>query len=397
MHDDRSLVEARLERALRQWLRPAQYADRVPLALSVWHVPGEPVPVDQALQASYEPFTVGTVWGKPWSTSWFRIDGRVPEEWAGRPVEVVIDPGFTGDGPGFQAEGLLYDAAGIPLKGIHPRNRHLTVGAPARGGEEVRLLLEAAANPAVLHGFEPTRLGDVLTMRRWADLPIRGCRSRRTRSGRLASGPRYRGPLGADVRTGSGAAAAARDPAGAGEHARRPRSARCLRYGGGCPVRAGGGPGAARVGERAPGLGGRARAHRLGVAVAAARDGPQGLPDVRQRHGPRGGLPGTGLRLLTGTAVRLGKGAPAAHLGAHQEGCGTRQLGPRGVDVGGVRRQHAGWRGAGPADRARQAVLPGGTGRRDRGDLAAGLLRLHRRLPATGEAHAASAGSSPRS
>ncbi|WP_432189439.1 alpha-mannosidase [Streptomyces sp. Tue6028] len=163
MHDDRSLVEARLERALRQFLRPAQYTHRVPLALSVWHVPGEPVPVDQALQAAYEPFTTGTLWGKPWSTSWFRVEGRVPEEWAGRHVEVVVDPGFTGDGPGFQAEGLLYDAAGIPLKGIHPRNRHLTVGAPARGGEAVHLLLEAAANPAVLHGFEPTHLGDVLT------------------------------------------------------------------------------------------------------------------------------------------------------------------------------------------------------------------------------------------
>ncbi|MER5396330.1 glycoside hydrolase family 38 C-terminal domain-containing protein [Streptomyces sp. NPDC002599] len=163
MHDDRSLVEARLERALRQFLRPAQYGDRVPLTLSAWHAPGEPVPVGQALQASYEPFTTGTVWGKPWSTSWFRIEGRVPEEWAGRLVEVVVDPGFTGDGPGFQAEGLLYDTAGVPLKGIHPRNRHLTVGAPARGGEAVRLLLEAAANPAVLHGFEPTPLGDVLT------------------------------------------------------------------------------------------------------------------------------------------------------------------------------------------------------------------------------------------
>ncbi|MER5596879.1 glycoside hydrolase family 38 C-terminal domain-containing protein [Streptomyces sp. NPDC002265] len=164
MHDDRALLEARLERALRQFLRPAQYGPEVPLELSVWHVPGEPVPVEQALRAAYEPFTAGTEWGRPWSTSWFRLTGRVPEEWAGRQVEAVIDPGFTGDGPGFQAEGLLFDASGVPLKGIHPRNRHLTVGRPARGGEPVALLLEAAANPAVLHGgFEPTRLGDVLT------------------------------------------------------------------------------------------------------------------------------------------------------------------------------------------------------------------------------------------
>ncbi|MEV0374966.1 glycoside hydrolase family 38 C-terminal domain-containing protein [Streptomyces sp. NPDC050636] len=163
MHDDRLLVEGRLERALGQFIRPAQYAARLPLRLSVWHAPGEPVPVREALQAAYEPFAAGDVWGPPWSTSWFRLEGEVPQEWAGRRVEAVIDPGFTGDGPGFQAEGLVYEADGVPLKGIHPRNRHIPVGSPARGGEEVRLLLEAAANPAVLRDFRPTDLGDVRT------------------------------------------------------------------------------------------------------------------------------------------------------------------------------------------------------------------------------------------
>lgn len=164
MHDDRTLVEGRLERALQQFVRPAQYAARTPLALSAWHAPGEPVPVADALGQAYEPFVTGTAWGKPWSTTWFRLTGSVPEEWSGRRVEVVVDPGFSGQGPGFQAEGMLYGTDGVPLKGIHPRNRHLTVSAAAKGGEPVSLLLEAAANPAVLeHGFEPTPLGDVLT------------------------------------------------------------------------------------------------------------------------------------------------------------------------------------------------------------------------------------------
>ncbi|MEU1016336.1 glycoside hydrolase family 38 C-terminal domain-containing protein [Streptomyces sp. NPDC005898] len=176
MHDDRLLVEGRLERALRQFIRPAQYTHRVPLTLSVWHAPavpgspvhGEPggwgtVPVSAALEASYEPFATGAEWGSPWSTSWFRLQGRVPREWRGRRVEAVVDPGFTGDGPGFQAEGLVYDATGVPLKGVHPRNRHIPVASPAQGGEAVHFLLEAAANPAVLHDFLPTPLGDVLT------------------------------------------------------------------------------------------------------------------------------------------------------------------------------------------------------------------------------------------
>lgn len=60
VHDDRTLVGARLERAMGQFVRPAQYAERVPLVLSVWHVPGEPVPVDQAPQADYETLTTGT-------------------------------------------------------------------------------------------------------------------------------------------------------------------------------------------------------------------------------------------------------------------------------------------------------------------------------------------------
>ncbi|MFE6891155.1 alpha-mannosidase [Streptomyces sp. NPDC057694] len=163
MHDDRQLVEGRLDRAMRQFVRPAQYAQRTPLTLSVWHAPGEPVPVAEALKADYERFAPGTVWGRPWATSWFRLDGAVPEDWAGQHVEAVVDPGFTGQGPGFQAEGLLYDASGVPLKGIHPRNRQLTVAQRAVGGEPVHLLLEAAANPTVIRDFTPTPLGDVLT------------------------------------------------------------------------------------------------------------------------------------------------------------------------------------------------------------------------------------------
>ncbi|MFB6440539.1 alpha-mannosidase [Streptomyces sp. NPDC056411] len=176
MHDDRLLVEGRLERALGQFIRPAQYAARVPLRLAVWHPPRRgaspaqtgvracgTASVEAALRAAYEPFAAGETWGPPWSTSWFRLTGEVPGDWAGRRVEAVIDPGFSGDGPGFQAEGLVHDADGVPLKGIHPRNRHVPIGSPARGGEEVRLLLEAAANPAVLRDFRPTDLGDIRT------------------------------------------------------------------------------------------------------------------------------------------------------------------------------------------------------------------------------------------
>ncbi|MCW2914621.1 MAG: alpha-mannosidase [Actinomycetia bacterium] len=161
MHDDRRLVEERLDRISHQYIQPAIYAARVPLELAVWHVPDEPVPVEHALAASYEPIRVGTRWGRPWSTSWFRATGTVPAEWAGQRVEAVFDLGFVGDWPGNQAEALVYDLDGHPIKGIEPRNQYVPVANPSAGAEQVGLLLEAAANPDILAGgFVPTQLGD---------------------------------------------------------------------------------------------------------------------------------------------------------------------------------------------------------------------------------------------
>ncbi|MFD4599327.1 alpha-mannosidase [Streptomyces sp. NPDC058464] len=162
MHDDRSLVEARLRRVLDERIRPAVYPESVPLDVAVWHAPGEPVPVAEGLAAEPEPIAVGARWGAPWGTSWFRVTGTVPEEWAGRTVEALLDLGFDENMPGFQCEGLVYRPDGTPVKGLNPRNQWVRVGAPVAGGEEVRLHVEAASNPVILdyHPFRPTWLGD---------------------------------------------------------------------------------------------------------------------------------------------------------------------------------------------------------------------------------------------
>ncbi|MEV7127914.1 glycoside hydrolase family 38 C-terminal domain-containing protein [Streptomyces sp. NPDC093260] len=162
MHDDRSLVEARLKRVLDERVRPAVYPESVPLDVAVWHAPGEPVPVAEGLAAEPAPIEVGTRWGAPWGTSWFRVTGTVPEAWAGRTVEALLDLGFDENMPGFQCEGLVYRPDGTPVKGLNPRNQWVRIGAPVAGGEEVRLHIEAASNPVILdyHPFLPTRLGD---------------------------------------------------------------------------------------------------------------------------------------------------------------------------------------------------------------------------------------------
>ncbi|KAF3468841.1 glycoside hydrolase family 38 C-terminal domain-containing protein [Streptomyces sp. Tu 3180] len=162
MHDDRTLVEARLRRVLDERIRPAVYPESVPLEVAVWHAPGEPVPVAEGLAAEPEPVEVGARWGAPWGTSWFRVTGTVPEAWAGRTVEAVLDLGFDENMPGFQCEGLVYRPDGTPVKGLNPRNQWVRIGAPAEGGEQVRLHIEAASNPVIFgpRPFVPTPLGD---------------------------------------------------------------------------------------------------------------------------------------------------------------------------------------------------------------------------------------------
>ncbi|MFG2915106.1 alpha-mannosidase [Kitasatospora sp. NPDC048298] len=159
MHSKQRLIEQRLKRVLTERIRPAVYGRTVPLRVGVWNAPGEPVPVAEGLAAPYRPVSVGHRWGPAWSTSWFEITGKVPEEWAGQRVEAVLDLGFNVTGAGFSSEGLVYRADGNVVKAINPRNAWLPIAGPAAGGEEFTYYIEAAANPALCDSHTPTTLG----------------------------------------------------------------------------------------------------------------------------------------------------------------------------------------------------------------------------------------------
>lgn len=168
MHDDRTLVEGRVERVLKQRIRPAVHSHRVPLTLTSWLVPDEPVPAAEAVAAlgrgEFGTFGVGTSWGRPWSTTWVRARGEVPPEWAGRRVEAHFDLGFVGDWPGNQAEALVHTVDGVPIKAVAPDNQVVPLVRGAVGGEQIDLLLEMAANPDILaDDMRPTPLGDKTT------------------------------------------------------------------------------------------------------------------------------------------------------------------------------------------------------------------------------------------
>ena len=154
MHDDRKLVEDRVSRYLDRHLRSALYTARAALSVKARHVPGEPVPVAEALRApaaEYLPFTIGETWGGPWSTTWFRITGPIPAEWAGARIEAVFDLGFDPTrGPGGQAEGLVHTLEGRAVHGLHPMNRAVLITPELLAGDgTVDFLVEAAANPGI--------------------------------------------------------------------------------------------------------------------------------------------------------------------------------------------------------------------------------------------------------
>jgi alpha-mannosidase len=170
MHDDTSLTVGRVKRVLEERIRPAIHSASVPLDVEIHELPGEPIAPAEGLALDYEAGTVGAPWGPAWGTTWFKLTGRVPAEWAGRRVEALIDLGFDVNMTGFQCEALAYrkggaDAEPIPVKSINPRNQWVPITETAEGDEPVELYLEAASNPVLLdyHPFLPTQEGDILT------------------------------------------------------------------------------------------------------------------------------------------------------------------------------------------------------------------------------------------
>jgi alpha-mannosidase len=167
MLDDRELVEQRIARILRERLLPASYGAIAPLSVQVWHAPGEPPEVADALAAPYRPSEPFETWGPAWGTSWFHLTGTVPADWAGATVEAIVDLGFAVDRPGFSAEALVHRPDGSAVKGLNPMNVWVRIADRAAGGEPVDLYVEAAANPDIVGVGTP--LGDVLTA---GDAPI---------------------------------------------------------------------------------------------------------------------------------------------------------------------------------------------------------------------------------
>jgi alpha-mannosidase len=118
----------------------------VSLEVAAHHLHGEPIAPTEAICRQFHHFEVGQPWGASWDTTWFRLRGRIPLEWAGLTVVARVHLGGR-EVVGFSAEGLVYDAGARVIQGLHHHHRSVHITPRAAGGEEVELYVEAAANP----------------------------------------------------------------------------------------------------------------------------------------------------------------------------------------------------------------------------------------------------------
>ncbi|MEO1059324.1 MAG: hypothetical protein AAFY28_20660, partial [Actinomycetota bacterium] len=73
MHDDRRLIEDRIDRELWQRVLPLAHPDRRPVDVTAGPTLDDQRPIER-----------GDPWGPPWATTWFRIRSSIPEAWRGR-------------------------------------------------------------------------------------------------------------------------------------------------------------------------------------------------------------------------------------------------------------------------------------------------------------------------
>ncbi|MDO5729581.1 MAG: glycoside hydrolase family 38 C-terminal domain-containing protein [Actinomycetaceae bacterium] len=174
MHDNRAILEKRIERTLRERIIASLYSTVGQLRVRAWRRETDGEPIAEPVQFAdlpleeFIPFAVGETWGMPWETTWFEFTAEIPADDSelrdGDRLEALVDLGWDDHSPGFQAEGLVRDSDGSIIKGLNPRNQWIPLPQP---GEAARtsFYVEAAANPLILATppFQPTADGDKLT------------------------------------------------------------------------------------------------------------------------------------------------------------------------------------------------------------------------------------------
>lgn len=169
----------RAKRVMRQRVQPYIHPVLSHLTVSSYDIPGEPMPKAEFFarlhsgEIQFIPFSMGNQWGTIWGTTWFKLEGQVPQnKQHSHAIELWIDLGWYNHSCGGHIEGLVYDENGHAIKAVHPLN-HWVPLIDSNGKSTVTLAndgnftvyLEAACNPLLLGvpPFVETQLGECAT------------------------------------------------------------------------------------------------------------------------------------------------------------------------------------------------------------------------------------------
>jgi len=154
---EEDLYLRKIDRRLRE-LKGRIYTDVRPIGHTRIRLTRRCEPVAEALRAKgFRPVRVGRRWGSPWQTAWFLFTFTVPEEWRGKPVVALLEPG---------GEAVAF-LDGEPLQGLDAnRNEIALPAAVVSSRRPVTLAVEAGANDAFGRFREPRVLkrADIATV-----------------------------------------------------------------------------------------------------------------------------------------------------------------------------------------------------------------------------------------
>ncbi|KAH8898129.1 alpha-mannosidase [Thozetella sp. PMI_491] len=120
------------------------YSEPPYISLAVWHAPSTERPTFQAATADsnlYEPTNVGQAFGPSWTTHWFRVTIRVPEQFIGADKTVELHWDCSN-------EATVWTEHGEPLQGLTGRGERPEWILPDsfKDGQEHTMFVEMACN-----------------------------------------------------------------------------------------------------------------------------------------------------------------------------------------------------------------------------------------------------------
>ena len=135
MLPDLEYAAIRYENFLEEVLRPLATPRSHPLDVAIFQT-SERIGFSETREAAFDPVGIGYRWGPVWSTAWFRLTGRIPEDFSGCRVGLRFSSG---------TEALLWRDQ-VPFQGFDANRDIARLYETATGGLPVEFLIEAACN-----------------------------------------------------------------------------------------------------------------------------------------------------------------------------------------------------------------------------------------------------------